>query len=233
MTNTATIKKGTLLVAMAIGLAGCDALQITGGPLDFGAAQSGNLLNQGNFDGGFGDWRACSDPAGVVLKTNDDNSESSAQLAAGGCIFQTVPASANDDMVVSCSARKNTNEWGSLTFGYLDANHQPLGSVESQIAGINFSDVTASLRAPTNTAFAEVMIYMQDGGELDDCELINKQAGLPEQLLVNAYFEEDLNGWTSCDTGTASVDNNVATINEGCLRQTFVCLLYTSPSPRD
>jgi len=223
MTLTATIKRATLLAAIATGISACDSLKITGEPLNLGAAQDGvqNLLNHGDFDGGFGDWRACSDPSFVTLSTDDANTISTAQLDANGCIYQAVPAKANDNMMFTCSARKSTNKWASISFGYLDENYQPLKTVEEQIPGNNFSDVTASLRAPANTAFAEVLIYTEDGAAVDNCELINTEAGAPAELISNPLFEEGLDGWQTCSRGSVSVANDSATLNSSCISQKF------------
>jgi len=213
MSLKTNIKKSALLIALGSGIAACDSLQITGGPIAIGAAQAGNLLGNGGFDGGFGDWRACSDPAAVTLDSNEINTEGTARLSAGGCLYQTVPAQANDQMVVSCNASKSGNAWTSLSFGYLDADYQPLGSVETPVTSNLLTEVSASLRAPTNTAFAEVLVYTEEGAVLDDCELINLSEGLPEEFLVNSFFEEGLNGWQSCENGT--------TISGSCISQKF------------
>ena len=151
MTLTATIKKAALLVAIGTGLTACDATQIIGGPLDIGAAQADNLLSHGGFERGFGEWRACSDPSLISQKTNETDTVSSAILEAGGCLVQTIPAAANDNMVLNCSARKETANWASLTFGYLDVNSEPLKTVEAPIPDTGFTNVTASLRAPADT----------------------------------------------------------------------------------
>ncbi len=223
MTLTAKLKKSALLIAASTTLIACDALQITGGPLDLdiGAAQANNLLDRGGFDGGFGAWRACSDPSTVTLSTNDINTVSSAQLSANGCIYQAVPAAPNDFMIASCSARKATNNWASMTFGYLDKDHQPLKTIEAPIPDTNFTTISARLRAPADTAYAEVLIYAEDGAVIDDCELVNMQEGAPAELLINAWFEEGLNGWQACPRGSVTVDNDVANLNESCLSQKF------------
>ena len=207
-------------MAVGLSLAACDSLQI-GDPIAFGAAQTGNLLDQGDFDGGFGNWRACSDPAAITLDANDDNTMGTALLSAGGCIYQTVPAQANDEMVVSCNVSKTGNSWTSVSFGYLDRNYQPLNSVEAPVSSSILSEVSTSLRAPSDAYFAEVLVFTEEGAVVDDCELINISAGLPEEFLVNSRFEQELNGWQSCDTGTATVDNDTVTITEGCITQKF------------
>lgn len=221
MSLNTNIKKGALLIALSSGIAACDSLQITGGPIAIGAAQAGNLLTSGGFDGGFGAWRACSDPAAVTLDSNDINTEGKAELSAGGCLFQTVPAKANDEMVVSCNALRTDNAWTSLSFGYLDADYQPLGSVETPVTSSLLTEVSASMRAPTNTAFAEVLIYTENGAVVDDCELINLSEGLPQEFLVNGFFEEGLNSWQSCEHGSTAAENNTATITQSCIRQKF------------
>jgi len=221
MTLTATIKKSALLIAVSTALTACDSTQIIGGPLDIGAAQEDNLLSHGGFERGFGEWQACSDPALLSLQTNDTDTESSAILDPGGCLFQTQPATVNDNMVVNCSARKETADWASLTFGYLDANHQPLKSVEAEIPDTAFTNVSASLRAPAGTAFVEVLIYSENGAEVDDCQLINTQANQPFELLFNSHFEEELNGWQSCSRGSTTTANGVATITDSCISQKF------------
>jgi len=119
-------------------------------------------------------------------------------LDAGGCLYQTQPAQANDNMAVSCSARKATANWASLTFGYLDADYQPLKSVEAPIPDANFTNVSATLRAPADTAFVEVMIYAED-----------------------SYFEEGMNGWQSCNHGTAMADSGTATSTQEGLYPTI------------
>jgi len=221
MTLTTTIKKGALLVAVGTVLTACDATQIVGGPLNIGAAQSNNLLNHGGFERGFGEWQACSDPSLLSIETNDTDTESTAILGAGGCIYQTQPAVVNDNMVVNCSARKESTAWASLTFGYLDENFQPLKTVEAQIPDTSFTNVSASVRAPLNTSYVEVLIYAEDGAEIDDCELINTQQGQPNELLINSYFEEDLLGWQSCEKGSVTAEGGVATVIDSCITQKF------------
>ena len=226
MSLNTNIKKSALLLALGTSIAACDSLQITGAPINspvaIGAAQAGNLLSNGGFNSGsFGDWRACSDPAAVILDSNETNTEGTAELSAGGCLYQTVPAKANDQMVVSCKASRSGNAWTSLSFGYLDADYQPLGSVETPVTSSLLTEVSASLRAPSNTAFAEVLVYTENGAVLDDCELINLSEGLPEEFLVNSFFEEGLNGWQSCENGTTTVDNDTATITGSCISQKF------------
>lgn len=219
---TLTIKKAALIIAVSTGLIACNSAQITGGPLEIGAAQSNNLLDHGGFERGFGDWRACSDPQLVSLQTNETRTEGSAILEAGGCLYQTVPAQANDNMVVNCNASKaNRDDWTSLTFGYLDANYQPLATVEEQIIGTATTNVTTSLRAPADTAYAEVLIYTESGAEVEDCELINTQRGVSSELLINSHFEEALTGWQACSQGTVTADNAVATVNNSCISQQF------------
>lgn len=216
-----TIKEAALMLAVSTSLAGCDALQITGGPLDIGAAQADNLLNHGGFERGFGAWRACSDPTLVSLQTNDTKTEGAAKIDAGGCLYQTVPAQENDNMVLNCSALKTSNNWASITFGYLDKDFQPLKSVEAPIPSSDYTNVSTSLRAPENTAHIEVLIYAQDGAVVDNCELVNTQQGAPTEYLSNSYFEEDMNGWQVCSKGTATAENGVATITDSCVSQKF------------
>lgn len=211
--------KGALLIAIGSSLAACDALTITDDPLAVGAANTGNLLDQGGFDGSFGAWRACSDPSTVTLQS--DREDGSAELAPSGCIYQTVPAQVNDNLMISCSARKPGTEWASISFGYLDANYQSLKTVEAPITGNNFTDVSADLRAPINTAYAEVVLYAEGGAVVDDCELTNLQAGLPEELLLNGYFEEGIDGWQTCANGSATTDNSTAIIAGSCISQKF------------
>ncbi len=217
---TLTIKNAALMFAVCTGLSACDALQITGGPLEIGAAQADNLLHHGGFERGFGNWRACSDPQLVKLESNDTNTESSAVLGAGGCLYQVVSAKANDNMVVNCSASKATNNWASITFGYLDANYQPLKTVEAAIPDTSVNNVSATLQAPVDTAYAEVLVYAEDGAEIDDCVLLNTQ-GATSELLINNAFEEDLAGWQACSHGTVSAADAVATITDSCLSQKF------------
>ncbi len=218
---TLTVKNVTLLVAISAGLSACDALQITGGPLEIGAALSSNLLDRGGFERGFGNWRACSDPQLVSLKSNETRTESSAVLDAGGCLYQMVPAQVNDNMLVNCSASKTTTNWASMTFGYLDEDYQPLKTVEAEIPDTNFTNVNATLRAPQNTAYAEVLIYAQDGAEIDNCELTNLAQGQSSEALINSYFEEGLNGWQACSHGTVTAENNTVSINNSCISQQF------------
>ena len=229
MTLTAKFNKGLIVIAASTTLAACDSLVIigdsTGSSLDIGAAQSLNLLDQGAFDGDFGDWQACSDPTAVKLNTASDGTQSGALLSAGGCIFQSVPASANDNMVVTCSARKSTNDWASVTFGFLDENFQPLNKVETPIpTGSNLTNLTAALNAPIDTAFAEVILFAEDGAIIDNCQLVNASEGAPTELLLNPYFEEELNGWHNCSGGIATVDDDTATLLDGCIRQQFTAV---------
>ena len=221
MTLTATIKKGVLLIAAGTALAACDATQIVGGPLDIGAAQTNNLLSHGGFERGFGEWQACSDPSLLSLETNDLDTASTAILEPGGCLFQTQRATANDNMVLNCTARKESTDWASVTFGYLDSNFEPLKTVEEPIPDTIFTNVSASLRAPANTAYVEVLIYTEDGAEVDDCELINTAESQPFELLLNSHFDEDLASWQSCGQGTTAAMDGVATITNSCLSQKF------------
>jgi len=225
MTLTATIKKSALLIIIGTGLSACDATQIVGGPLNIGAAQTDNLLSNGGFDGGFGEWKACSDPSLVDIQTKD--TVSSAILDPGACLVQTQRATVNDNMVLNCTARKESTEWASVTFGYLDSNFEPLKSVEASIPDTVFTDVSASLRAPANTAYVEVLIYTVDGAEVDGCELINTQEGQPFELLVNSHFEEELTGWQSCSHGTTAAADGVATITNSCISQKFTAAAGT------
>ncbi len=219
---TLILKKAALIIAVSTGLIACNSAQITGGPLEIGAAQSNNLLDHGGFERGFGDWRACSDPQLVSLQTNDTRTEGSAILEARGCLYQTVPAQANDNMIVNCNATKsNRDDWTSLTFGYLDANYKPLDTVEEQIMGTAATNVTASLRAPADTAYAEVLIYTESGAVIEDCELINTQRGVSSELLINSHFEEELTAWQACSQGTVTADNAIATVTNSCISQKF------------
>jgi len=77
------------------------------------------------------------------------------------------------------------------------------------------------LRAPANTAFVEVLVYAEDGAEIDNCELINTQAGKPLELLLNGHFEDDLNIWQPCSQGTVTAANGTATISNSCITQDF------------
>ena len=221
MTLTATIKKGALLLAVSTVLTACDSAQIIGGPLEIGAAQDSNLLSHGGFERGFGDWQSCSDPSLVSIETNDTDTVSSALLEGGGCIFQTQAAAVNDNMIVNCSVRNESNAWAALTFGYLDENFQPLKTVEERIFGQDFSNVSASLRAPANTSFVEVLVYAEDGAEIDNCELINTEAGQPLELLVNSHFEEGLIAWEPCNRGSVTAENGVANLSNSCITQSF------------
>lgn len=216
-----TIKRAALIIAVSAGISACDSAQIIGGPLEIGAALSNNLLDHGGFERGFGAWRLCSAPDTVTLKSNDTKTASSAVFGAGGCLSQIVPAQANDHMVVNCSALKSGLNWASITFGYLDEDKQPLKTVEAEIPTNSFTNVSATLRAPSNTAFAQVIVYTEEGGEIDDCVLINTQQGLPEELLINSHFEENLTGWQACSHGTVTVENTTATIDNSCLTQKF------------
>ena len=229
MTLTAKINKGLIVIAASTTLAACDGLVITGGSsgnaLNIGAAQSLNLLDQGGFEGDFGAWRACSDPTAVTLNTAADGSQNGALLSAGGCIFQSVPASVNDNMVVTCSASKSNNEWASVTFGFLDENFQPLTKVETPIpTGSNPTNLTAKLNAPIDTAFAEVVLFAEDEAVIENCQLVNTSQGAPTELLLNPYFEEELNAWQICSGGTVNVEDDVANLMDGCIRQQFTAV---------
>lgn len=227
-----TVKKAALIIAVSTGLCACDSLQITGGPLNVGAAQAGNLLDSGGFERGFGNWRACSDPQLVSLENNEERTEGAAIIEAGGCLYQTVSAQPNDTMTVTCNISKATHtNWASVTFGYLDADYQPLDTVEAEIPNTTISAVSATLRAPAHTAYAEVLVYAQDGAEIEDCELTAQQ-GTTLEILVNNNFDEGLEGWTACAQGSATAASAMATVSNSCISQKFTAsegleLLFT------
>ena len=124
-------------------------------------------------------------------------------------------------MIVNCSASKTTlANWASLSFGYLDADYQPLDTVEAEIPETRLSNVSATLQAPANTAFAEVLVYAENGAEIDHCELISIP-GTATAILANSDFEDDLQGWQTCSQGTVTAENAVATINNSCISQQF------------
>jgi len=215
--------KTVCTLATALILSACDAVQLVNPP-QMGAAIEGNLLTQGSFDDSFGTWTSCGDPALINRIENEQQGTAVAQLQPNACMYQMVSAQENDNMQVSCEARKTdgqVNSWTSMTFGYLDENFDPLKTVEKQIASGNFDRVSAALRAPVDARYAEVLIYTESGAEIDDCEIVNTQAGLPAEILQNPYFEEGIEGWAQCSGGTVDVDNNVATVTGTCIQQKF------------
>jgi len=215
--------KTVCVLATALILSACDAVQLIEAP-QTAAAVEANLLTQGTFDDSFGNWVSCGDPTLIDRVENELTGTAIAKLQPNGCMYQMVSARENDQMLVSCQARKTdgqVNSWTSMTFGYLDENFEPLKTVEKRIANSNFDRVSATLRAPVNASFAEVLFYTESGAEIDDCEIVNTRAGTPTEILQNPYFEEGTDGWAQCNGGSVDVTNNVATVTGTCIQQKF------------
>jgi len=180
----------------------------------------GNLIANSTFEQDASDWAACSDDANIEL--TDDSFTGSGALSVSGCAYDEFPVIPNQSYTLTCDAKAGTASFSSLTLTYSDISYTELDSSTRVLAQTSYDNYQIDLTAPANSAFAAVTLYGEEGNaQFDDCIVVTRPGTNPtdpapepepepepepvlagNNLLSNGDFENDLSGWTECQTGS-------------------------------
>lgn len=190
-----------------------------------------NLLSNPSFSNGQSSWSSCSSTGGIAQV-----SSAGANISNGGCLYQTVDASAGQSFSLSCEASREGSAWTSVYLSFDDSSWNTLSSDNTAVTTTDNNVYTVNLTSPANTRYGVVVLYSEDTSRFDDCILtsdgsgpINPPINPPTggNLITNGGFESGLSNWQSCanaaslsTTGNGTDDSQSATIqNAGCMYQ--------------
>lgn len=186
-----------------------------------------NLLSNPSFSNSLSNWSSCSGAGGMAESIN-----AGAEIFAGGCLYQFVPATAGTSYTLSCDARRTGSAWTSTYLSFANSNWSTLNSVNAPVTTTDYKTYSLNLNAPTNTSYAVVVLYSEAQARFDDCVLVTDSSGPVDppsssNLLVNGGFESGLSNWQSCaNAANLSTSNNSSSgsqaaqvSNAGCMYQ--------------
>lgn len=188
-----------------------------------------NLVSNGGFSADLSEWASCGGQT--------SQSGGSAQLSAGGCLFQEFSAVPGATYSLSCDAAALVG-FASVQLTVSDSSFSSLDADLTPVDSTSMMQVLASLTAPAGSAQGVVTLYASDQATFDNCVVLEDlSTTIPvavepaaNEVLENPTFSSNLNGWFGCGgdqtLSTDGVDGGQAVnlSNNGCLFQEFALI---------
>jgi len=141
-------------------------------PVDPPDPVGANLLSNGGFEDSLNNWSSCA--AADLLSSSSDADSGNASLAinGGGCIYQEFPVTPGVAYSMKCRAKSSGGSlYTSASLSMLDSNYGSLDNQELPVESTEFEDYTASATASDNSVFGTVVLYSENPGIFDTCEV--------------------------------------------------------------
>lgn len=206
------------------------------------ASCPGNLVTNGGFEADFNNWSVNGYSDAQLTIANDANSGAKAALLQGaGGVFISQPIAALGGATYEVSGFGKTTNGGIFSaFGlnFYDQGGNRLDRTFAQVTAANYTETSAAIQAPVNTAFAEVYLYT-DGG-LDffaDDVCVTRSGGPtptltpgPESVKIGDRVWADLNRNGIQDEGGPGIEGIVVDLFEGCTNTVVAATRTTTNS---
>ncbi|MEZ4631987.1 MAG: carbohydrate binding domain-containing protein [Deinococcales bacterium] len=130
-----------------------------------------NLLLNAGFESGNDAWFNCADAANLSISSDANSGTKAMNVKNGGCVYQDVYIEAGMTYKLSCSAKRASTGWASMTLAFSGANWQQLASQNIPITSNSYSPVNITLAAPVGSVHGIAVFYSEDSSFYDDCSL--------------------------------------------------------------
>lgn len=188
-----------------------------------------NLLGNGGFESNLAGWTTCGGAANLQL-SDDKYAGSKAGRLSNGCMYQSVPVTAGDEIALGCYAKALGSGWSGMGMAFSDSSWNNLLDAPSvAFSSLDYLFYNSVAVAPSNAAHVSVWMHTDNVALLDDC-LIGVTNGItdpqvgPVNVLSNPTFDNGTAAWSSCGGDNYSIvdsaaASNVLRVSKDCVYQ--------------
>ena len=199
-----------------------------------------NLLANGDFESGIGDWLSCSDAGSTSASSDASTGSGAIAVNDADCVYQEFPITPDTTYALSCQGK--TTAFGSIALTFMDTGYTSLWNDFSSVSTESYAEGSVSGNAPANSAIGAVTLYGEGASHFDSC-LVESDTSTPPSppnnvtnLLDNGGFELGINNWFSCSdsgsTGTSTDSTegsaSLSVVGGDCVYQEFPITAGTS-----
>jgi len=196
-----------------------------------------DYLSNGDFENGTADWTGCG--AGTISEfTAAYDGEKALRVSGGNCFYQVVPATPDEDLVLSCYARVLSNIiWTGMGLSFSDSNWDVISETPATVVtGYGFERYDVRATVPASSEYVTMWFYTESDAIVDNCSLLPADIAPPPpinnavNLLENAEFDTTNNGlpeqWLKFCGGSLAanreIDDVYVMISDGaCISQSL------------
>jgi len=162
----------TCVLETASNMAPNPAPPVTPTPPTTPPSNATNLLANGGFEDNLGSWNTCA--ANSLVNVSNDAAEGTKSLSVnnGGCLYQEFTVQTGQQYKLECSAKRSGQRYTSMTLAMLSSDYASLASEELPISSTSFNAYTSTVTAPANSRYGTVVVYSEDPGIFDSCEVV-------------------------------------------------------------
>jgi len=137
---------------------------------------STNLLSNGGFEESLNEWNSCAAENLLSESAEADTGAAALAINGGGCIYQEFPVTAGVAYRMKCRAkRSDASLYTSASLSMLDSSYASLDSQELPVLSAAYEDYSASVTATSESIFGTVVLYSENPGTFDTCEVVADQ----------------------------------------------------------
>lgn len=134
--------------------------------------ESSNLISNAGFEADLTNWNSCASADAVSQSTDAHSGESALNITAGGCLYQEFPIVPGSTYTMSCQAKFSGSLYTSITLSLMDENYTSLQTTEIPVISAEYDSYAATLTAPASSSIGTVVMYSEEPGQFDSCEVI-------------------------------------------------------------
>ncbi len=136
-------------------------------------ATGANLLSNGGFEDSLNNWNSCAAESLLSATTEADTGAGALAVNGGGCIYQEFLVTPGVAYNMKCRAKRTDESlYTSASLSMLDSSYAPVDGQELPVQSTGFEDYTASVTATDATIFGTVVLYSENPGVFDNCEVL-------------------------------------------------------------
>lgn len=132
--------------------------------------QGTNIIANGGFESSLTGWSSCGSPDLLSVSADADGGANALAVVDGGCMYQDFTITAGTSYSMNCRAKRDSAaRYSSVSLSLMNSNYNSLETQEIPVTTANYSNYTATLTAPANSAYGSVVMYSEDPAVFDDC----------------------------------------------------------------
>ncbi len=131
-----------------------------------------NLLNNGGFENDLANWSSCAATSLVDVSSDASDGSKSIVVNNGGCLYQEFSVESGRSYKLECKAKRTGGQYTSMTLAMLDNQYASLANQEEPINTSVYNNYTATVVAPAASEIGTVVVYSEDPGHFDQCEVL-------------------------------------------------------------
>lgn len=135
-----------------------------------------NLLSNGGFEDRLNEWTSCAATDLLSESTDADTGNAALAVVGGGCIYQEFPVTPGVAYRMNCRAKRtDDSRYSSASLSMLSATYTSLDRQELPVQSDAFEDYSATVVATADSALGNVVLYSENPGVFDNCEVVATQ----------------------------------------------------------